>query len=165
MEYGSESIGTSRLDHLDGTDFEILELLRNDARCSLAEIGRRVSMSSPAVKRRIHRLESLGVITGYTTRVDYSALGRPVDAFTELRFAGSTKVADIKSVADGLPEVEAIYTTAGDPDALVRVRVRDMQDLTRVVDLLRRSGKVTGTKTLMVLDAMHPDQSFEPESA
>ncbi len=95
-------------------------------------------------------------------RIDYSALGRPVDAFTELRFAGSTKVADIKSVADGLPEVEAIYTTAGDPDALVRIRVRDMQDLTRVVDLLRRSGRVTGTKTLMVLDAMHPEQTFGP---
>jgi Lrp/AsnC family leucine-responsive transcriptional regulator len=164
-EYAAESVGGVSPADLDGTDFEILELLRRDARCSLAEIGRRVSMSSPAVKRRIHRLESLGVITGYTVRVDYSALGRPVDAFTELRFAGSTKVADIKSVADGLPEVEAIYTTAGDPDALVRIRVRDMQDLTRVVDLLRRSGRVTGTKTLMVLDAVHPEQTFEAESA
>jgi Lrp/AsnC family leucine-responsive transcriptional regulator len=158
----SENISPSRLEELDGTDFEILELLRTNSRRTLAEIGRRVSMSSPAVKRRIHRLESLGVITGYTVKVDYSALGRPVDAFTELRFAGSTKVADIKSVADGLPEVEEVYTTAGDPDALVRIRVRDMHDLTRVVDLLRKSGRVTGTKTLMVLDALHPDQTFDP---
>jgi DNA-binding Lrp family transcriptional regulator len=142
---------------LDGTDFEILDLLREDARRTLADIGSRVSLSPPAAKRRIARLERLGVITGYTIELDQTKLGRPIEAFTELRFAGDTKVADIKSVADGLPEVQAIYTMAGDPDALVRIRVRDVGDLTRVIDLLRRSGRVTGTKTLMVLDRLLPD--------
>ncbi|MEA2178500.1 MAG: Lrp/AsnC family transcriptional regulator, leucine-responsive regulatory protein, partial [Solirubrobacteraceae bacterium] len=79
-------------------------------------------------------------------------LGRPLQAFCELRFAGTTKVADIAGIAAGLAEVEAVFTTAGDPDALVLIRVRDVADLTRVIDLLRRSGRVTGTKTLMVLD-------------
>ena len=138
---------------LDGTDLEILGLLRRNARGTLSEIGRRVSLSAPAVKRRIDRLERLQVITGYTTEIDPAKLGRSVEAFTELRFAGDTKVAEIKRVATELPEVEALYTTAGDPDALVHIRVRDVADLTRVIDLLRRSGRVTGTKTLMVLDA------------
>ncbi len=44
-----------------------------------------------------------------------------------------------------------MHTIAGDPDALVHLRVRDVADLTRVIDLLRRDGKVTGTKTLIVL--------------
>lgn len=135
---------------------EILELLRLDARRTLADIAGRVSLSAPAVKRRVARLERLGVITGYTAEIDHAKLGRPIEAFTELRFAGDTKVADIKGVAAGLPEVQAIYTTAGDPDALVRIRVRDVGDLTRVIDLLRRSGRVTGTKTLMVLDTLTP---------
>jgi Lrp/AsnC family transcriptional regulator, leucine-responsive regulatory protein len=52
-----------------------------------------------------------------------------------------------------LPEVEAIYTTAGDPDALGFIRVRDVSDLKRVIDLLRQSGRVLGTKTLVVLGA------------
>ena len=138
----------------DGTDIEILRLLGVDARRTFADIGRQVSLSAPAVKRRVERLEALGVIRGYTLEIDHDALGRPIEAFTELRFAGNTKVADIKGIADGLPEVEAMYTTAGDPDALVRIRVKDVKDLTRVIDLLRRSGRVTGTKTLMVLDSV-----------
>jgi Lrp/AsnC family transcriptional regulator, leucine-responsive regulatory protein len=136
---------------IDGTDLEIVDLLVRDGRRSLAEIGQVVSLSSPAVKRRLTRLEQLGVITGYTARVDHAKLGRPLEAFTELRFAGSTKVKDIEGIAAGLAEVDTVYTTAGDPDALVHLRVRDVADLTRVIDLLRRSGRVTGTKTLIVL--------------
>jgi Lrp/AsnC family leucine-responsive transcriptional regulator len=137
---------------VDGTDLEIIDLLSGDARRTLADIGARVSLSAPAVRRRVTRLEELGVIVGYTTRIDHAKLGRPIEAFTELRFAGRTKVADIASVARGLVEVDAVYTIAGDPDALVHLRVRDVADLTQAIDMLRRSGNVTGTKTLMVLD-------------
>ncbi len=136
---------------VDGTDLEIIALLERQGRLSLAEIGKNVSLSPPAVKRRLDRLEADGVITGYTAQVDHAKLGRPIEAFTELRFAGSTKVVDIAGIAADLPEVDAVHTIAGDPDALVHLRVRDVADLTRVIDLLRRSGKVTGTKTLMVL--------------
>jgi Lrp/AsnC family leucine-responsive transcriptional regulator len=136
---------------LDETDREIVDLLVADGRRTLADIGKSIGLSSPAVKRRIDMLEEEGVITGYAARVDHSKLGRPIEAFTELRFAGRTKVADITGIAAGLPEVEAVHTIAGDPDALVHLRVRDVADLTRVIDLLRRSGRVTGTKTLIVL--------------
>jgi Lrp/AsnC family leucine-responsive transcriptional regulator len=136
---------------LDATDLEIINLLCADARRPLVDIAKRVHLSSPAVKRRIDRLEQLEVITGYTARIDHVKLGRPLEAFTELRFAGTTPVDEIASIAEGIPEVQAVFTTAGDPDALVWIRVKDVADLKRVVDELRRSGRVTGTKTLMVL--------------
>jgi Lrp/AsnC family transcriptional regulator, leucine-responsive regulatory protein len=136
---------------LDGTDLEIIDLLSADGRRSLSEIATAVSLSAPAVKRRVDRLLELGVIKGFTAVIDHEKLGRQIEAFTELRFSGKTKVADIAGIARELPEVEAVYTTAGDPDALVHLRARDVEDLTRVIDLLRRSGRVTGTKTLIVL--------------
>jgi Lrp/AsnC family transcriptional regulator, leucine-responsive regulatory protein len=136
---------------LDSTDREIIELLRCDARRTLADIAERVSLSAPAVKRRVDRLESEGVITGYTVLVDHAMLGQPLQAFTELRFAGNSTVEEIAAIGEDIPEVETIFTTAGDPDALAWIRVRDVEDLKRVIDLLRRSGRVTGTKTLMVL--------------
>ncbi len=136
---------------LDGTDHEIIELLEENGRRTIADIAKHVSLSAPAVKRRVDRLEEAGVITGYTAMVDYAKLGRPLEAFTELRFSGTTRVDDIASVAAGLPEVRAVFTMAGDPDALVWMRVRDVDHLKRVVDRLRRNRKVTGTKTLMVL--------------
>lgn len=136
---------------LDEIDTRIVDLLVKDGRRTLADIGKVVGLSAPAVKRRLDRLEEDGVILGYTALLDHSKLGRPIEAFTELRFGGKTKVADIAGVASGLAEVEAVHTIAGDPDALVHMRVRDVADLTRVIDLLRRTGKVTGTKTLIVL--------------
>jgi Lrp/AsnC family leucine-responsive transcriptional regulator len=136
---------------LDETDLEIIELLRQDARRTLADVAERVSLSAPAVKRRVDRLERERVITGYTVQVDHALLGRPLQAFTELRFAGNLPVDQIAGIAAGIPEVQTIFTTAGDPDALAWIRVRDVDDLKRVIDLLRRSGRVTGTKTLMVL--------------
>jgi DNA-binding Lrp family transcriptional regulator len=137
---------------LDAVDQRIIGLLQANARQRLADIGAQVSLSVSAVKRRIDRLEADGVIVGYRAVIDQDKLGRRLEAFAELTFAGDTKVADISGVAAGLPEVQAVFTTAGDPDALVWIRVRDIADLTRVIDLLRRSGRVTSTKTLMVLD-------------
>jgi DNA-binding Lrp family transcriptional regulator len=142
---------------LDSVDHQILDLLRENSRRTLADVGEHVRLSASAVKRRVDRLEQQGVIVGYGIRIDHAKLGRQLEAFTELTFAGDTEVADIAAVAHELPEVQAVFTTAGDPDALVWIRVKDVADLTRVIDLLRRSGSVTGTKTLMVLDTWMAD--------
>jgi Lrp/AsnC family leucine-responsive transcriptional regulator len=135
----------------DGIDLAILELLAKNARRTFGNIGAAVGLSAPAVKRRIDRLEASGIIRGYTTVVDHAKLGRPLEAFTELRFSGSARVDAIANIGADVPEVEAVFTVAGDPDALVWIRVRDVQDLKRVVDKLRSTGEVTGTKTMMVL--------------
>jgi Lrp/AsnC family transcriptional regulator, leucine-responsive regulatory protein len=135
---------------VDQTDLKILELLRDNARQTYGVIGSRIGLSAPAVKRRIDRLEQAKVIVGYTTRIDHAKLGRPIEAFAELRFSGSTRVDEIAEIAD-IPEVEAVFTIAGEPDALAWIRVRDVQHLKHVIDQLRQIGPVTGTKTLMVL--------------
>ena len=59
------------------------------------------------------------MIQGYTVVVDHAALGRPLEAFCELRFSGARRGSDeIAAVGDAIPEVEAVFTMAGDPDAL-----------------------------------------------
>lgn len=150
------------LPDIDRTDAEIIALLREDARRTFADIAERVSISAPAVKRRVDRLQQEGLILGYTAIVDHRRMGMPLQAFVELRFDGRTKVDDIASVATGITEVEALYTTAGDPDAVGLIRSRDVEDLKRVIDLLRRSRHVTGTKTLMVLGAWEPHRGHRP---
>ena len=72
-----------------------------------------------------------------------------MQAFSELRFDGTFGVDEIAGIAHEVPEVEVVYTTAGDPDALALLRVRDVEDLKRVIDILRRRG--AATKTMMVL--------------
>ena len=136
---------------LDPTDHEILALLEENARRTMGDMARRVSLSTSAVKRRIDRMEEAGVITGYTVLVDHAKVGRPISAFTEVRFSGTADMDEIRAAAMWLPEVQAVFTTAGDPDALVWLRVPDVERLGRVIEQLRRSGRVTGTKTLIVL--------------
>ena len=55
---------------MDGIDRKIIALLRENARRSFQDIGEQVSLSAPAVKRRVDRLEESGVIKGYTATVD-----------------------------------------------------------------------------------------------
>jgi DNA-binding Lrp family transcriptional regulator len=140
---------------LDPTDERIVALLAADARRSASEIGRLVNLSPAAAKRRIDRLEESGVIRGYTTVLDHHMLGRHLEAFTELRFAPGTQVAEIEQAVADLPELVEVFTLAGDPDALIRLRVTDVDHLRRVIDRVRRGTgrdvKITETKTLIVL--------------
>lgn len=139
---------------LDAVDYAILELLSEDARRSASDIGRRVRLSPAAAKRRIDRLEERGIIVGYRAVIDHGKLGAQLEAFTELRFDGKTQVDEIDKAYADLPEVVEGFTIAGDPDALVRLRVTDVDHLKRVIDRIRRSGSVAGTKTLIVLGSI-----------
>jgi Lrp/AsnC family transcriptional regulator, leucine-responsive regulatory protein len=137
---------------MDDIDRRILEILRRNARAPVTEIARIVGLSTAPVSRRIERMETNGSIQGYTTLVDEQRAGALV-AFTEVRLAGSTETGTIEQIVREIPEVQAFYTIAGDPDALLRIRVEDVDHLQRVVNSLRRTGKLAGTKTLIVLHA------------
>ncbi len=70
---------------LDEINCRLLEELQDDARLSMAELGRRVSLSAPAVAERVQRLEEAGVITGYRVEVDPRAIGFPIGVIVRVR--------------------------------------------------------------------------------
>lgn len=137
---------------MDDIDRQILGILRTRARTPINEIARQVGLSSAPVSRRIDRLEAHGIIRGYIALVD-DALTGEIDAFTEIRLTGGTDSRQIEEIARQVPEVQQYFTIAGDPDGLVRFRVRSVDDLQRVVNAIRRTGIVAGTKTLIVMGA------------
>jgi DNA-binding Lrp family transcriptional regulator len=145
---------------VDEVDRHIISLLVENGRRSVLDIAERVQLTPAPVKRRIDRLERLGVIAGYTTVIDQSRLDGGLEAFTELRFAGNTDVDSIKKAAASLPEVIEVFTVAGDPDALIRIRADNVHHLQQVVDGLRKHAEVIGTKTLIVLEAWRRDGSI-----
>ena len=135
---------------LDRVDRRIISILRRDARTPVSDIAREVGLSSAPVSRRISRLETAGVITGYTVLVDDRMTGA-LEAFTEVRLSGGVETGELGDILREVPEVQEFFTIAGDPDALVRIRVDDVDHLQRVVNAMRRTGKLTGTKTLIVM--------------
>ncbi len=116
-----------------------------------------MNLSPAPVKRRIDRLQSSGVITGFTAVLDHALIGPSIEAFTELRFAGDADIDEILAAVRQVPEIHEVFTMAGDPDALLHIRVDDVEHLKQVVNQLRRTGRVTGTKTLMVLERWSRD--------
>ena len=138
---------------MDAIDRQILALLSENARRTVRDIADRVKLTVAPVNRRIQRLERIGVITGYSARINYGRSGTVIEAVTELRFTGDLDLAQIVSFAAELPEVQEVLTVAGDPDALVRIRANGIEQLQAVVNRLRTGGSVTGTKTLVVLES------------
>ncbi len=136
---------------IDSVDRKIVDLLRADARRTIRDIATHIGLTVAPVKRRIDRLEAAGVIEGYTVRVNEAKVGVGIEAVVELRVLGDMDLNTITSFSSQIPEVREVLTIAGDPDALVRVRAENIHDLQRVVNLLRTGGKVTSTKTLVVL--------------
>lgn len=137
---------------VDDIDRNILALLSENARRPLSEIAEKVGLSAAPVKRRIDRLEAAGVIKGYTAVVNYAKSGSTIEAFTEVRVNGSADTEDVAEVLKSIPEVLQIYTIAGDLDALVRLRVESVEHLQLVVNRIRKSGQIVGTKTLITLN-------------
>ncbi|GAA3388445.1 Lrp/AsnC family transcriptional regulator [Cryptosporangium minutisporangium] len=146
---------TSEIDEIDE---RLLTLLREDGRRTYSDMASTVGLSVAAVKRRVDRMREIGVITGFTVQVDYARLGWGIEAFTELRYTGRTRVSEIVASASKVPAVQAIYGIAGDPDALIYLRARDVAHLRETIDTLRNAGPVTGTKTLMVVGTWTRDQ-------
>src|SRR5262252_4550532 len=106
---------------IDEVDQQIVASLIADARSSFAEIGARVSLSAPAVKRRVDRLRSAGVIKGFTAVIDPAAAGGATEAFVELFCTGRTTPAQIAAAARKHPAVLAAFTVSGEADALVHL--------------------------------------------
>lgn len=137
---------------LDATDREILQLLKENARRPLREIAKAVGLTVAPVQRRIARLEATGVISRYTVEINQSRIAAGIEAVTELRFDGHRDLASILEFVSQVPEVESVLTVAGDPDALVRIRVEGVEHLRRVASLLRGGVGVVNSKTLVVLE-------------
>jgi len=139
---------------LDPIDQRIIALLQEDARSSYAEIGSQVALSAPAVKRRVDRLRSSGVIRGYTAMIDPGALGWTTEAFVELFCTGRTSPQQLRAAAKKHPAVVGAYTISGEADALVHLRAMDMAGLEEALEKLRAEPFVTSTRSMIVLSRL-----------
>jgi len=139
---------------MDAVDQRIIALLVADARASYAEIGSRVALSAPAVKRRVDRLRSSGVIKGFTAVIDPAAVGWTTEAFVELFCTGRTTPAQITVATRRHPEVIGAYTVSGEADALVHLRAADIAHLEQALERLRAEPFITSTRSMIVLSRL-----------
>jgi len=132
---------------LDPTHLAILRLLQENARLSLAEIGRQVGLSAPAVAERVRRLEDAGIILGYRAELDLEALGYGVEAIIELTTPAS-RYPEALAQLRRLPAVRSCRHVSGDTAFQIGIVVASVSELERVIAALSPLGE---TSTRLVL--------------
>jgi len=126
----------------DPTDRALLRELQADARLSLAELGRRVGLSPPAVSERVARLVAAGVITGFPAGVDPRALGNQFAAIVRIRPAAG-RIPKVAKVAQDAEEVLWCHRITGEDCFIAHVVVRDVGHLEEVIDRFTPFGQTT----------------------
>ena len=126
----------------DDTNVALLRELQEDARLSLAELGRRVGLSPPAVADRLERLEQAGVITGYHAEVDPRALGFALAVVLRIRPA-PRELKKVAELAQRTPEIVECHRITGDDCYLMKAHVRDVDHMEEVIDRFAIYGQTT----------------------
>jgi Lrp/AsnC family leucine-responsive transcriptional regulator len=133
---------TAAEEPVDAVNRLLLGELQHDARLSLAELGRRVGLSPPAVAERIARLEREGAITGYRADVDPRALGYGLTAIVRQRPA-PRQIAKVAELARATPEVVECHRITGDDCFILKLHVRGVEHLEEVIDAFATFGQTT----------------------
>ncbi len=114
---------------MDVTDRQIIRLLQEDASLSVAEIGKRVGLSSTPCWKRIQRLEEEGVITRRVAVIDPDKVGLGVTVFVSIETGDHSEewLGRFAVMIGAMPEVMEFYRMAGDVDYMLRVVTADIQ--------------------------------------
>jgi Lrp/AsnC family leucine-responsive transcriptional regulator len=127
---------------LDATNCLLISELQWDGRLSIAELGRRVGLSSPAVAERLQRLEQSGTIRGYHADVDPRALGLTLGAIIRVR-PSPGQIQNVADLARETPEVVECHRVTGDDCYIMRAHLRDVLHLEEVIDRFTVLGQTT----------------------
>ncbi|HSC04014.1 MAG TPA: Lrp/AsnC family transcriptional regulator [Solirubrobacteraceae bacterium] len=127
---------------LDATDRRIIGELAKNGRMPFAELGRRVSLSSPAVTERVRRLEQLGVITGYRAEIDPRALGYALTAIVRVKPA-VRQLSKIAELAADIPQIEECMRITGEDCFYMKLHLGSIEELPSVLDRFLLYGETT----------------------
>jgi Lrp/AsnC family transcriptional regulator, leucine-responsive regulatory protein len=142
---------------LDDTDWRILRELQADGRLSYNELGRRVSLSPPAVAERVRRLEEAGIIAGYQAKVDPTRAGLPLTAFVQMRCRLDRCLLKTSKASD-YPEVVEIHKLSGDHCSMLKVRAASMEHFEGLLERLGQHGEM---RTSVVLSTQYEGRPVE----
>jgi Lrp/AsnC family leucine-responsive transcriptional regulator len=129
---------------MDHYDYELLNILQDHGKISIAELGRMIGLSTTGTKERVKKLENEGVIKGYSAIIDASKVGVDMTAFITVPVGDL----DIGEMAERLSEMEEIvecHKVTGNTCFLVKVRARNSAHLEQLIDEINVFAKNTYT--------------------
>lgn len=129
---------------MDRFDYFILKELQNNAKVSIAELGRKINLSTTATKERVKKLEQEGVITEYATHVNPQKVNKGIIAFITVP-AGEISVREMGKLLTEMPDVVECHKVTGNACFLIKVRAKDMEELEHFIDQINQFARNTYT--------------------
>jgi DNA-binding Lrp family transcriptional regulator len=135
---------------MDDTDRQLLSLLRDNARASVASLAKVLRVSRGTVQNRLARLETDGTITGYTVRLKPQAEGHRIRAFMTVAVEGN-RTAAVLAALRGDPAVSALHTTNGRWDMVAELQADSLEAFDGVLSRIRLLEGIANTETSLLL--------------
>jgi Lrp/AsnC family transcriptional regulator, leucine-responsive regulatory protein len=142
---------------LDPIDLRLLAALQENGRASNLELAQAIKLSPAQTLRRHRRLEELGVIRRYETRLDAESLGFGVVAFIQVTMERGhmRELVKFKELVAKLPQVQECYSVTGDIDYVLKVVARNLKALSEfLLDTLMRAPGVNSVQSIVCLDEL-----------
>lgn len=135
---------------LDDTDRQLLAMLRDDARTPVVTLAKKLRVARATVQNRMARLESEGVIVGYTVRLRPGAEKHRIRAFMSIEVAGHHGES-VRVALRGNPNVVALHTTNGRWDLMAELRADTLEAFDQVLNTIRAVEGIAHTETSILL--------------
>jgi DNA-binding Lrp family transcriptional regulator len=135
---------------MDDTDRQLLSLLRDNARASVASLAKLLRVSRGTVQNRLHKLEADGTIVGYTTRLRPMAEAQRIRALMTVEVVG-TRTDQVLAALRGDPAVSALHTTNGRWDIVAELQADSLESFDRVLSRIRLLDGIANTETSLLL--------------
>ena len=128
---------------LDGTGWQILQALQQNARLSYSELGQRVGLSSPAVAERVRRMEDAGIISGYHAEINVAKIGFPITAVIRMSPSPGERCTRFTASVQEIPEVLECHRVTGSDSLVMKVVASSVEHLEELIDRLSAHGQLT----------------------
>ena len=135
---------------MDDTDRQLIGLLRNDARASVASLAKALKVARGTVQNRMARLAASGTIVGYTVRLKPDIGVERIRAFMTVAVEGNQVDTVIKALR-GEPAVAALHSTNGRWDIVAELRADSLEEFDRVLARVRLIEGISQTETSLLL--------------
>jgi Lrp/AsnC family transcriptional regulator, leucine-responsive regulatory protein len=146
---------------LDDVDRVLVRELVADGRATLSELAASARLSVSAVQSRVRRLETRGVVSGYSARINPEALGHLLSAFVAITPLDPSQPDDAPARLEHIAEIESCHSVAGEESYILLVRVESPRALEELLQRIRTTANVK-TRSTIILNTFYSDRKHVP---
>ena len=147
---------------LDEVDRILARELIADGRATLAHLAETAGLSVSAVQSRVRRLESRGVVTGYTAKINPEAVGKMLSAFVAITPLDPSQPDDSPARLEHIPAIVSCHSVAGEESYVLLVRVESPRALEDLLQQIRTAANVR-TRSTIILQTFYSGRELLPE--